>query len=445
MKFTFDEIAKATGATILQCLNTSGTFAVSTDSRTINADDVYLPLVGENFDGHNFIESALEKGARGYFTSDKNKVDLSAKFVLYVEDTLIAYLKLASFYREKVNPIVIAITGSSGKTTTKEMMYSVAKQAFRTHKSILNHNNEVGLCQTMLGMPQDTEVLVVEMGMRGLGEIELLAKYAKPDIAIVANTGTAHIGRLGSVENIAKAKCEVTKHLNPEGLFLAHDTALIRAANTFVGKTVYLGLNAADLVDLALNESSCDFVYKNQEYKINVEGAHNIQNSLFVINAALKLGMKSELIAAGLGEYRPIEKRWEVSSVSGFKVINDSYNSNPESVRAAICAFLATQKPPRTLVLGDMGELGKDEKNYHLEVGKYLKDNFYEFSLITVGKLAKYIARGMAGSTDKIAVSLPTNKDAAKYILENVPVGTTMLFKASRSMKFEEIIKELQK
>lgn len=448
MKFTYDEIIKATKAQVLQCQNTSGVFSVSTDSRDINGNNVYLPLSGENFDGHNFIKDAVEKGARGYFTSDKNIIAPEAKFILYVEDTLEAYLKLASYYKTKISPITVAITGSSGKTTTKEMMASVLEEGYRIHKSILNHNNEVGLCQTLLSIPKDTEVLIVEMGMRGPGEIELLSKYAKPDIAVIANTGTAHIGRLGSVKNIAAAKCEITKYLHEEGILFAHDTELIRKTNTYLGQIVYLSLNSSELENVELNQSSSEFVYKNQKYKLNVEGLHNIQNALFVINTGLKLGMAPAQIAQGLQKYKPIGKRWEVEEVAGYKIINDSYNSNPEALKAAVSTFLSTQKTPRTLVLGDMKELGKKENIFHKEIGEFLKD-FEDFELVTVGPLAKFIAKGLLKDLNEDTkikvVSFLDNSSAAKYILENMPAGTTMLFKASRSMQFEEIIKELDK
>lgn len=440
MKFTYEEIIKATNAQILQCQNTSGTFSISTDSRNINLDQVYLPLKGEKFDGHTFIENAVDNGARGYFTSDKNAIFPKAKFILYVEDTLTAYLKLALYYKEKINPITIAITGSSGKTTTKEMMASVVAENFKVHKSLLNHNNEIGLCQTLLTMPKDTEVLVLEMGMRGLGEIELLSKYSKPDIAIIANTGTAHIGRLKNVKNIAIAKCEISKYLHKEGLLIAHDTELIKSVNNFDGDTFYVGLDSKSLKNIKLNTNSSEFEYKNHNYKLNVEGEHNIQNALFVINAGIRLGITPEKIAKGLEKYKPIEKRWEISEIAGFKVINDSYNSNPESLKAAIKTFLSTQPAPKLLVLGDMGELGAKEKIYHSKIGEFL-NKFDNFELITVGNLAKYIAK----STNIKSKTFKNNQNVADYIKNNFTKDSVILFKASRFMKFEEIIKELEK
>ena len=319
-------------------------------------------------------------------------------------------------------------------------MASVLAESYKIHKTALNHNNEVGQCQTILSMPEDTEVLILEMGMRGLGEIELLSKYSEPDIALIINTGTTHIGRLGTVRNIAKAKCEIAKYLHEEGLLIAHDTELIRKINKYKGHTLYVSLENKDLKDIKLHQNSSDFVYKNSKYTLNIEGKHNIQNALFVINTALRLGMSAEKIAAGLAKFKPIEKRWEVSEIGGLKIINDSYNSNPESLKAAVSTFLSTQEPPRWLVLGDMKELGKKERAYHKEIGEFL-NQFDNLELITVGDLAKFIA----ASTIHKYKCFSDNKGVASFIKEHAPQGTKLLFKASRSMKFEEIIKELGK
>ncbi len=444
MKFTIDEIVKATDAVILKCQNNSGLFTVSTDSRTIEYNEIYLPLKGPNFDGHDYIADAMEKGARGFFTSSKRKKHENAKFILYVKDTLKAYLKLALYCKRKISPITVAITGSSGKTTTKEMMAHALAEQYKVHKSELNYNNEIGLCKTILSMPEDTEVLVLEMGMRGLGEIELLSKYSEPDVAVIVNTGTAHIGRLGSVENIAKAKCEISKHLHKEGLLIADDTKLICNGNTYKGRTIYAGLNSMNLQILSKTVDSSEFEYKNHRYHLDVEGEYNIANAVFVIEAGLRLGVSVKKIAKGLAKYRPIEKRWEVEKIKGYKVINDSYNANPESVKAALSTFLDLYDGDKLVVLGDMGELGLDEIKYHEEIGTFLNnyvESRYKINLITVGKLSENIAK-----TTKIeSKSFDSNENVAKYIIENIPESTTILFKASRSMKFEEIIEELKK
>ena len=238
MKFNIDEIVKVTGAKILHKTKTDGVFEISTDTRKLEKGNIYLPLRGENYDGHNFIDKALENGAAGYFTQEKYKVNKDADFVLYVQNTLVSYLQLAKYIREKINPKVIAITGSSGKTTTKEMLASVLSTTFKTHKSKLNHNNEIGLCETMFSMPLDTEILVVEMGMRNLGEIQLLTSYSLPDAGIITNIGSAHVEKLGNLKNIALAKCEIAANLNPEGLFIGRDSEILRENLKYAGKQV---------------------------------------------------------------------------------------------------------------------------------------------------------------------------------------------------------------
>ena len=185
MQFNFQELINCLNCEILyksDDLNENLEFSISTDTRKLQNGDVYLPLRGENFDGHNFIDKAVENGALGYFTQDKYKINKNAKFIIYVKNALVAYLELAKYIRNKINPYVIAITGSCGKTTTKEMLYSVFSTQKKTHKTFLNHNNEIGLCETFFNMPLDTEVVIVEMGMRNLGEIELLSNYSNPDI-----------------------------------------------------------------------------------------------------------------------------------------------------------------------------------------------------------------------------------------------------------------------
>ena len=213
------ELIDATDATFIGNIDLDTEVNISTDTRTIKKGDFYLPLKGASFDGEKFIQQAIEKGAVGSFCTKENDVKA---FQLKVPDTLNAYLQLANYRRKNFNPIVVAITGSSGKTTTKELVASVLSEKYKTFKTPLNHNNEIGFCQTIFEAPDDTEVLVLEMGMRGLGEIELLSKYAEPDISIISNVGTAHIGRLGSRENIAKAKCEIVSHKRGN-IFIAHD------------------------------------------------------------------------------------------------------------------------------------------------------------------------------------------------------------------------------
>ena len=438
---TAEEIAKLAGGTLVNPGNVRIN-SITTDSRDVPRGALFIAIRGDRFDGNDYVVPAFENGA--VCALAERVPENFPGCVIVVEDTKKALGILAKTYKEKINPLTVAVTGSVGKTTTKEMTANVVQKGYKTHKSILNHNNEIGLCETMLSMPEDTEVLIAEMGMRGAGEIELLSKYTEPDIAVIANTGTAHIGRLGTVRKIAEAKCEITKYMHPEGVLFAHDTKLIRSVNKFKGQTVYLSLESPDVEKIKLNTDSSEFVYKKQKYKLNVEGRHNIQNALFAINVGLKLGISPALIAEGLSEYKPIEKRWEIVDTGRYKIINDSYNSNPESLKAAVSTFLSTQNPPRLLVLGDMGELGKDEVKYHKEIGEFL-NSYRNFRLVTVGKLAKYFKKTLNSEFQDYSVSFKTNLEAAEYIKENIEKNTSILFKASRFMHFEEIIEEISK
>ena len=430
MKFTVEELKKATNAEIKGHIN--GEFDISTDTRTIKKGDLYLPLKGANFDGESFCAKAIEAGAAGCFCTK----DCCSEFSLKVPDTLKAYLQIANFAREKYNPIVVGITGSSGKTTTKEMVYSVLSEKFKTHKTFSNHNNEIGFCQTVLSMPEDTEVLIIEMGMRGFGEIELITKYAQPDFAIITNAGSAHIGRLGSLDNIAKAKCEITKYL--KNTLIAQNNERIKKFADFAGEKIFYSINDAEI--LKKRKGYSKFRYKGDEYDLNVEGDYNIENSLSAIELGFKLGMSYEEIKRGLAKYHQIEKRWEIQEINGYKIINDSYNANPESMEKAIETFLNIYKGKNILVLGDMGELGEKEIDYHKNLGKFLNGcNFSQ--LITVGSLAKNINSELLNKNN---IHFDDKIECAEYIMHNIK-NAALFFKASRSMKFEEIIERLKR
>lgn len=428
------DLIKATNANILNLIDENLDIKISTDTRTLQPGDFYLPLKGSSFDGEKFIDLAIEKGAIGVFCS--RDYANSNVTVLKVKNTLGAYLELANFRRNKINPKVVAITGSSGKTTTKELVASVLSVKYRTFKTPLNHNNEIGFCQTIFEMPDDTEILVLEMGMRGLGEIELLSKYSEPDITIISNVGTAHIGRLGSKENIAKAKCEIVKYQRGNTL-IAHNDELIKKTVDFIGEKIFYSINDVKIMEKSENYSR--FEYNNYEYELFVGGNYNIENALSAINTGLKLGMTQTQIAEGLKQYYPIEKRWESVKIKNLEFINDSYNANPDSMRVFIDTILELYKD-YVIILGDMGELGENEILYHKELGSYInqhKNLNSEALVLSVGVLAKNI-------TDEItnckAYAFNTVEEVSKFIKTNVKANSRIFLKASRSMKFERII-----
>ena len=438
------DLINATGAKIV---NTSANIdldkdiKISTDTRTIKQGDFYLPLKGASFDGEKFIKQAIEKGAAGSFCTkpDNN----SETFLLKVPDTLIAYLQLANYRRKKLNPTVVAVTGSSGKTTTKELVASVLSEKYHTFKTPLNHNNEIGFCQTVFEAPDNTEVLVLEMGMRGLGEIELLSKYSEPDITIIANVGTAHIGRLGSRENIAKAKCEIVKYQRGK-IFIAHNDELIKKTVDFEGEKIFYSIKDVDILEKSAHSSK--FIYQGIVYELNVGGDYNIENALSAINTGYKLGLTSEQIQNGLKKYKPIEKRWEAVGVNingkTVNVINDSYNANPESMRAFVDTIFEHYKN-YMLILGDMGELGENEIQYHKELGDYINNKANlnkDAKIISIGTLSRNITDVI---TNCETHHFDTVDGGVNYLKSHLRSDITLFLKASRSMKFENIISGL--
>ena len=433
------EIITATNAQIIKTTEYIENIKISTDTRTINKGDFYLPLKGANFDGEKFLNSAIENGAIGCFITGDN-YPKNAQIVLKVENTLNAYLQLANFYRNQINPKVVAITGSSGKTTTKEMVFAVLKEKFSTTKTLSNHNNEVGLCQTIFSMDDDCETLIVEMGMRGLGEIEILTKYAEPDIAIITNAGSAHLGRLGSLDNIAIAKCEITKSLNPKGTLIAHNNPRIKTFNNFDGEKIFYSIDNTQILERKAGYTK--FTYKNFEYELFTEGDFNVENSISAIETGFKLGLTYEEIKRGLASYKPIEKRWEAEEINGLKIINDSYNANPDSMKASVSAFLDLYPQP-IVILGDMGELGEEEITLHKHVGTELNKIAPKGTkFITVGTLSQNIATALKENFEVISVS--NNKECALTLKNIAPLNAHVFLKASRSMKFEEIINYLK-
>lgn len=435
------DLISATSAKVLTNINENIDVNISTDTRTIKAGDFYLPLKGASFDGERFVSQALEKGAIGAFvTAEPELSECSGNneiCLLQVKDTLEAYLQLANYRRKKLDFTVAAITGSSGKTTTKELVASVLSEKFKTFKTPLNHNNEIGFCQTIFEAPDDTEVLVLEMGMRGLGEIELLSKYSEPDITIISNVGTAHIGRLGSRENIAKAKCEIVKYQRGK-TFIAHNDELIKNTVEFDGEKIFYSIKDVKILEKSAHCSK--FEYLGNIYELNVGGEYNIENALSAINTGLKLGMSAEEIKSGLKKYHPIEKRWEGVKAGGLEIINDSYNANPDSMRAFVDTIFELYSN-YIVILGDMGELGEEEVQYHKNLGIYINEHKNlnkSCEILSLGSLAKNITDEITNCKAKHFENID---EIAKYLKNST--NKTVFLKASRSMKFERIIENL--
>lgn len=447
-KFVFEELVEETDATVLK----EGTedyneYSLSTDTRSIKAGEVYLPLRGENFDGHKFIKDAIKKGAAGIFVDKDFYQDLSDYnniFVLQVDNTLKALLNMATCYRRGLDAIVIGLTGSSGKTTTKEILYSVLSQKFNVHRSHMNYNNQIGVSKTILEASEETEILIVEMGMRGSGEIEELARHTIPDIGIITNVGTSHIGRLGSRENIAKAKTELLKHLDKltgQAFLYVEDKMLKETAKKYYkGDTVFFGADN-DISVNSCNEDGMTFTYKNEDYEILIPGKHNVINSAVAIDVAKAFEMSHDDIAKGLKAYEPLFGRWEKQAVYNDSImINDAYNANPDSMKASIEAVISMYSGKEiVLVLGDMLELGDYEVEMHRIIGEWISTQPVK-KVLTVGRLGKIISDNI-NNNDVEVNNFESSELASQYLNKIAPEHAVILLKGSRGVGLEAVLK----
>lgn len=422
---------------------------VTTDSRQVEAGNLFFPLVGDIFNGHEFVDKAIEKGATAIIWEETEPNPPKGVPIILVKDTLKALQDLAEAYLDQLKIKVVGITGSNGKTTTKDMVAAVLETTFKVHKTKGNFNNHIGLPLTVLSMPCDTEIAVLEMGMSGKGEIELLSKIAKPDVAIITNIGEAHLMDLGSREGIAEAKLEIVTGLKKNGLFIyngdepllqEHIPSLARSSVTFgeSSKNDYYPSHITQELD------GTSFKIKNIEYFIPVLGKHNVCNALAAFAVGSFFNVKEEAIAEGFRSIKITGMRLElIQSKSGVSVINDAYNASPTSMVAAI-KLLEDLKGfnQKFVVLGDMLELGENEKEYHLQVGRSIKEEISH--VFTYGKLGEEIANGVRENRSEEFVHHYEDKPALiKHLKSLSNKNDVVLVKASRGMKLEEVVDAL--
>jgi len=450
------EIIKAVNGVLLSGdLNTTIS-NICTDSRKIQKGDLFIPLIGEKFDGHEFVLSALDAGADACLTQ-KLMAPVYNKVVIKVEDTLKALGKIAAYYRQKFQIPVVAVTGSVGKTSTKEMIYSVLSQKFNVLKTKANYNNEIGLPMTLLELNSKHEAAVVEMGMRGLGEISYLTNIAKPTTAVITNIGMSHIERLGSQENILKAKLEILEGLQEGGLVVLNgDDELLSGLKGKLNQRVkYFGLGE-DVDYRAFNVKSegeegtsfeCKIGKEVYKARVRAPGIHNVYNALCAIAVGVEYGISAEAILRGICEFVPEQMRLNIINTKILKIINDVYNANPQSMEAALnvlCDIAGNQR--KIAVLGDMLELGDWSQDAHLQIGKYAASKGVD-KIITVGEKSLAIAKGAAekGFSPSDIFSFGNNADAVSFLLNFVRKDDVILVKGSRGMKMEEIVNALMK
>ena len=457
-KLFIDEIAEAVNGEIYGCYKELYVTCVCTDTRKIENGCLFVPIIGQNFDAHDFINEAFENGAIVSLT--QKNVDpsiLTKKKGIYikVKDTTLALGQLAAYYRSKFDIPIIAVTGSVGKTTTKEMIAKAIASKYRVLKTKGNFNNHIGLPLTIFEINKETEAAVVEMGMSDFGEISYLSKIAKPDIAVITNIGISHIANLGSKQNILKAKLEILDGLNTDGLIILNgDDSLLNSVKGLLnietklyGMDENLDLQAYNVKSLGQEGILFNFTYFNYEYEvfIPVPGSHNIYNALASILIGIRLNVPIELIIKGIENYTQEKMRLNIINGNGIKIINDTYNASPDSMKAAIDVLQDVAAGNRRIaVLGDMLELGEWSDNAHFEIGQYLLKHNIEI-IITVGDLSKQIALGARESLqnrNKI-FSFDSNKEASDFLKSSVEIGDVILVKGSRGMKMEQIVEEL--
>lgn len=447
MNLKLSEIAVAVNGTLMGNGET-GIFGVSTDSRKIASGEIFVALRGERFDGHDFIDSL-----KGKCAAVLTEEPVSGMDAVLVPDTLKALGALAAYWKKRVDPeITVGVTGSVGKTTTKELIASVLKEKYRTHFTSGNFNNHVGVPITLIRIEEGCQAVVCEMGMSGKGEIEYLTGLVRPNLAVLTNIGTSHIEMLGSREGILDAKLEIIAGMEKGStLILDGDEPLLRSDSVRERlkdyRLVYVGFHSGnDIYPLDIYKGSdhlsFDVISKEREFRVTVPavGDHFVKNSLFAVAVGLICGVGCEEIQAGLTSYSPTGLRQKIYEKNGIRVIADCYNASPESMQASL-RVLEECSGRRIAVLGDMLELGCLAETAHRKVGKISFDCGVD-QLFTYGKVSYHTMLGAleAGMKKENAHNSIDADQLSEMLREVLKPGDCVLFKASRKMKLEEVI-----
>ncbi len=433
---------------------------VSIDSRTIRDGELFVAIKGDRFDGHDFIAEAIRKGAWGAIVDraafERNYTSLSGfKNIIPVEDTLSALQEMSAIHRNKFSMPVVGITGSNGKTTTKEMLACILKQKGPVLKNEGNLNNHIGVPLTLLRLNESHKSAVIEMGMSASGEIDSLSRMVKPDVGVITNIGPAHLEFFGSLDMVAEAKAEILLNLKSD------DTAVLNADDRyfkmlkarFTGHIITFGLDArADITagEIRQDKDYTDFTLRTNGsralVRLRAVGRHNIYNALAAAAAAIAVGVAIDAVKYGLDDFSPISMRSELKDIKGRTVLADYYNANPMSMKAALETLISLKRNSKKTiaVLGDMLELGKAAADAHLDIGRAAGGAGVDI-LIAYGELStKYIFEGAAraGMPKERIFKAASHSEAAKIIRELSRSGDAILIKGSRGMKMEKILEE---
>lgn len=428
---------------------------VSTDSRTISPGDIFFALEGENFDGNKFVKNTLEKGASAVVVNKPPEFNFKEfdSSIILVEDCLIALQQLASHRRKYLESIFIGVTGSNGKTTTREMISHIISYSFPCSSTSKNLNNHIGLPLTLLSISQNSQYAVIEMGMNHRGEIKQLCEIAQPHSAVISNIGTAHIGNLGSTRNIAFAKAEILENISKNSFAVVPGDNIEHIGifkDTTCARLVTFGSNKSNdyqVSNIKANKNSVEFSirssFEKANCKLNIAGRHNALNAAAALAVCSQYSISLKEGASRLENFECVKARMQIYKINDINVIVDCYNANPDSMFTAL-ESLSTYPGERIAVLGDMKELGEYSELMHYRVGQQVaKLNIQQ--LICVGTESKSLARAAkeCGMDQKSVIQLSSNSQAAELLRERLKKGSTVLFKASRSLKFEEIIRKV--
>ncbi|MBQ8509172.1 MAG: UDP-N-acetylmuramoyl-tripeptide--D-alanyl-D-alanine ligase [Clostridia bacterium] len=460
--FDTSELAAVLGTTIGVSESVTG---IVTDSRESESGVLFIAIRGERFDGHDYISQALSRGAAAVVAErvPEGLTEEERAHLLVVPSTVEAFGKIARTYKLRIRPKTVAVTGSVGKTTTKEFIYSVASARYVAHKTEGNYNNEIGLPITILNMPAGTQVSVLEMGMSQAGEISRMTHIAQPDIAVITNIGNSHIENLGSRENICKAKLEIVEDMPSDGWVIlnADEPMLFAQKGKLTQNLLFVSLQNPQADYRALNireyEDSTEFdLVAGKSVVTNIRiptiGRHNVYDATYAFAVGILLGMSPDEIKRGLLSFRNTGMRQNIYEYGGITIIEDCYNAGPESMKAAVevLARMADKNNCRSVaVLGDMRELGEYSKQLHMEVGTLVASRHIS-NLITFGREAENIALGAinhAFKADNISINtgIDNPSGTARIIYSLLHRGDAVLFKASRAVKLERVIEELKR
>ena len=452
---TVKELLEATGGKLLSGTPDQTITAVETDSRAVHPGALFVALRGEQTDGHKFISGAMDNGAEGCLVIDPPKSMAPGRFYIQVPDTMLAIGEIARAYKARFDIPVIGITGSVGKTTTKDMIASVLSRKFRVLKTEGNFNNELGLPLTLFRLTREDQICVLEMGMNHFGEIDYLTRIVSPDVAVITNIGDAHIENLGSRANILKAKAEIFNYMEAGSLAVLNgDDLLLRTLDgailpnvVFCGEDHQPPYEAKAIKQLGSKGLTCTVKTPKTEFTVTVPalGNHMIYPVLMACAIGEKFGMTGEEMKAGVEAFVPTKMRMNVLKQGDVTILDDAYNANPQSMRAALEVLAKTDGTYRAAVLGDMFELGVLGPDLHRCVGEFAGTVGNIDALLAVGELSHNIYDG-ASASDLPDVFYAADKEEAMSLLPNlIRPGAVILVKASRGMHFEEIVRELQR